>query len=161
MYFKTRVLIAAALLSIALSACGGDETVAQPAATVTVTAEPSDDSWFDDEAQDAGEAAETEPATAPNLRPKDFEIKLRIKEQECFGSAGCLITYQIDPSYKGSANLEGFKWEVTYEVQGGDSGPVVNTFVIKNGGASYDREENISTPPDPELTAKVTAIYEW
>jgi hypothetical protein len=38
----------------------------------------------------------SEPAAAPDLRPADFKIAIKIKEQQCFGDAGCDI--DVDPA---------------------------------------------------------------
>ena len=36
--------------------------------------------------------------------PEDFEISVRVTEKQCFGSAGCNVSFTIDPTYVGSAN---------------------------------------------------------
>lgn len=34
--------------------------------------------------------------------PSDFRIEVIVTEQKCFGSAGCIYTYTLDPSYVGT-----------------------------------------------------------
>lgn len=93
------------------------------------------------------------------VRAADFVIKLRIKSKQCFGSAGCNLTFQIDPKYNGLADLSKGSWDVTYVVRGGEDGPQINTFTIRNGRASFDSVEDISTSwSGAKLTAKATSV---
>jgi hypothetical protein len=94
----------------------------------------------------------------PRLRAREFIVKIKIRAQECFGSAGCNVTFQINPKYYGIEDLSHGSWDITYVVRGGDSGPQINTFTIKNGRASFDREEFISTPPNATLSAKALHV---
>ncbi|WP_375478845.1 hypothetical protein [uncultured Jatrophihabitans sp.] len=97
--------------------------------------------------------------TTPNLAPSDFTIKLRVRSKECFGSAGCDLTYQIDPQYNGIEDISSGSWEVTYVVRGGQDGPQVNTFTLKDGQASFDDSESIQTTSSgTKLRAKVTSV---
>jgi hypothetical protein len=61
---------------------------------------------------------ETTPNDKPNEEPKeepmaagfttrksDFEIGTKIPEKNCFGSAGCNVTYRIKPKYVGTQEL--------------------------------------------------------
>lgn len=104
----------------------------------------------------AAAQASIEAALPPD--PKDFQINIRVTKQDCYGSAGCNITYQIDPHYTGPKDLK--QWEVTYEVDGGDS-PKVNTFTIDaSGTASFDKSEFVQTDSStPHLTGKVTSVH--
>lgn len=112
-------------------------------------------------------AKQTEPTSTPTDEPgtftphkKDFKIGLKILRKQCFGSAGCNITYRIKPTYVGSQDLpETGTIEVSYRVYGGDSGPADNTFTIESGTANYDKEENTSTSSSSrKLTVKVTDV---
>lgn len=94
----------------------------------------------------------------PKPHPRDFRIALRIKSKSCFGSAGCNIEYQINPQYVGTGDISTGRYEITYAVRGGDSGPQINTFTITNGRASFDSRELLSTPPNPHLTARVLSV---
>jgi hypothetical protein len=91
----------------------------------------------------------------------DFKIGLKIRKKECFGSAGCNVTYRIDPSYEGTEPLpDSGTIEVTYEVRGGEDGPQINTFTIDgDGSAHFDSEEDLSTPKSStKLKAVATAV---
>jgi hypothetical protein len=116
--------------------------------TQTVTVQPS---------SEAPPTLADTPAIVP--KPADFVIKLKIKKKECFGSAGCNVTYQIAPTYVGDADISGGSYEITYKVIGGEDGPQINTFTLENGTASFDQAETISTPSTTTpLSVKVTAV---
>ena len=145
------------MLSTGLVACAGGEDgapTAEPAATVTVTETVTT-------IPDApAEAEETVADTSYVPKPSDFKIGVRVRSKECFGSAGCIIEYQIDPQYVGSQSLGDGSYDVTYEVRGGTD-PIINTFQIDSGSASYDQEEMADTSSaGARLTARVTDVYE-
>jgi hypothetical protein len=100
------------------------------------------------------------PTPAPLPTPTDFAIQVKTLSKSCFGSAGCNVTYQIDPQYVGSADLSGRSFTVVYEVIGGDSGPQIDNFRVSGDGtAHYSREELVSTSSSGTvLTAKATGI---
>jgi len=118
--------------------------------TVTVTAQPEP------------AADETEiPEEAGLPKPRDFQIAVLIREKKCFGSAGCSLTIQIKPRYLGPLDLTGGYYDVTYEVRGGTDGPMVNTFTLEDGTASFDEEEYLDTASSgSKISARVTAVYE-
>lgn len=128
----------------------------------------------------AAAQATTPATTAPPTKPRTtsprlayvtpkaqyFTLTLSILRKQCFGSAGCNITFAIgDFAYTGGPIEPGSRWDVTYEVTGGED-PFIATFRITGGTgatltASELREERISTPSSAsELVAKVTAIAE-
>lgn len=91
--------------------------------------------------------------------PADFTITVKILEKECFGSAGCLITYRIAPEYVGAPLDPSVTWLVTYEVRGVEDGPQINTFEVTGDEASFDAEESADTPSSKtKLTAKATQV---
>jgi hypothetical protein len=111
---------------------------------------------------EAQEAPEEEPSPAPpvvNLAPSDFEIGVRVLSKQCFGSAGCNITFRIDPVYVGSDPLpEAGVIEVIYEIQGMDD-PHLNTFTITGGQAEFEGEEFGGTPSaNSQVTASVSEV---
>jgi hypothetical protein len=105
---------------------------------------------------------ETTAPPAPSFTPgpADFRLSLKTLKKTCFGSAGCNVTYRIQPTYIGTETLEpGAEYEVTYEVRGGEDGAQTNTFTLQDGNASVDSEEFISTTSSgTKLTAKVTDV---
>lgn len=59
----------------------------------------------------------------------DFTIELRTTERQCFGSAGCNVTVEPELTYLGDSEAidPDAVYEITYEIRGGDSGPVIET----------------------------------
>ncbi|MFD8223876.1 hypothetical protein ACFV16_06850 [Streptomyces massasporeus] len=56
-------------------------------------------------------------------------MKLRTTERQCFGSAGCNMTVEPRLSYLGlTEDIDpDAVYEITYEIRGGESGPVIET----------------------------------
>jgi hypothetical protein len=84
-------------------------------------------------------------AVATQLKAGDFTLTLNVLSKKCFGSAGCLLTYAIDPAYTGSAPLTSQEYTVTYQVTGGEDGPQLNSFTGVGEQIRYDKEESIQT----------------
>jgi len=100
----------------------------------------------------------TTPPPVVLPKPADFTIGINIIEKTCFGSAGCNITYRIDPKYNGTTRLPSKEITVVYEVRGGD-GPQINRFTLTGGQASFPAEEHIQTKSSSsDLTAVVTQV---
>jgi hypothetical protein len=106
----------------------------------------------------ASALAEAKAAAAEPPAPSAFRLAVKILQKKCFGSAGCNVTYRVDPKFLGPGDPN--DTEVTYEVLGGEDGPQVNTFTIDSAGtASYPSEETVSTPSSRTvLTARVTDV---
>lgn len=105
--------------------------------------------------------ASDSPAVTFNAEPSDFTIGIKIREKQCFGSAGCNITYRINPSYTGTEPLpDTGVIEISYTVTGDESGPIQNTFTIDGEGAArFDKEESASTKANSvKLKAKATDV---
>jgi hypothetical protein len=161
---RARRGLIAILIATTVTACGGggDESQAQ------ATPSPEDSAAAAAEARrlaqnraaaerEARIAAEASAAAAALPEPAAFTIGIDILEKKCFGSAGCNVTFRIDPKFAGPGDAS--STEVTYEVRGG-SDPLINTFTIDAAGtASFDSEELISTPSAAaELTAKAIRV---
>lgn len=158
----------AALAGLVLGSCsgaiaaGGDPatttaapaatvTAAAPTVTVTAPAEPA-------AAEPTGAPAEGGPAEEYVPKPSDFKIGIKIRDKECFGSAGCNVTYRIDPEYVGDQPLPNGEIEVAYEVSGAED-EIISLFTISDGSASFDEEEDTSTSSSgAKLEAKVTDV---
>lgn len=83
----------------------------------------------------------TAAAEEPDLEPTyaevdaaDFTVKLRTTERHCFGSAGCNVTVEPDLTLlMDSSELDpDVVYEITYEIRGDESGPVVETAELSN-----------------------------
>lgn len=92
-------------------------------------------------------------------KPSDFKIGIKILSKQCFGSAGCSVTYRIKPVYRGSAPLPaGGTVEVTYVVKGLEDGEAVNTFTIEGGKASSSEEFGSIASSTKKITAAATDV---
>ncbi|MFI5488959.1 hypothetical protein [Micromonospora echinaurantiaca] len=92
----------------------------------------------------------------------DFKLKVKVLKKQCFGSAGCNITYRIGVTYTGDGDLDPSKtYEVTYQVKGAED-PIINTFEVTGDSASVQEEEMASTKRSSDkLTAVVTDVSEF
>jgi hypothetical protein len=100
----------------------------------------------------------TEPESVPP-KPEDFAITLVVKSKQCFGSAGCNITYEPELAYNGLQVLDPEDtWDVIYSVNGGDSGPIIDTIEVT--GDQYNWNEGFASTGSEgtELTAVVTEV---
>ena len=155
--------VVALLLGLGLGASGdaGTQTAEpQPTVTVTETAPPVVEGGSEPTDEATDEPSEEPTKAAWNPKPKDFKIGIKILTKECFGSAGCNITYRIKPEYVGSqAFPDSGTTEVTYEVTGGED-TITNTFEIDSAGtAHFDKEEIASTEASSDkLSAKATEV---
>ena len=81
---------------------------------------------------DTAKAAAAEPDPTPSYADLDtdsFTIDLKTKSKQCFGSAGCNLTVEPDLTLLvDSSEIDpAATYEITYEIHGGDSGPVIET----------------------------------
>jgi hypothetical protein len=106
--------------------------------------------------------APTTPAvlvkTAPD--PKGFTIGVTILRKACFGSAGCNVTFRIDPSYNGADYTHTTTWRIVYQVKG-TSDAYTNSFTLTGSEASMQSEEMVETPSSSAtLTATAVSVVE-
>ena len=103
------------------------------------------------------EPAPEPPAVVPV--PTDFVLKVIVLSKQCFGSAGCSLTYRIEVTYNGLPVPEDKEYTVTYTVAGAEDGPQVNNFTLRGTQVEYQSEEIASTPSSKTvLTARVTQV---
>lgn len=148
-------IIAAFILGVGVGAAGGsgdsEPTAAGLRSTATVTAQPNS----------TAEPVETEP-TYRDPTEDDFELSVKTLEKECFGSAGCNVTFRIEVAFAGdSSDLDPSKtYEVTYEIRGGED-PLINTLTVSGDEYQVDDNEFISTASSgAKLKAVVTDVSE-
>lgn len=129
--------------------------------TVTVTSPPDAASSMPARPSSATDTPDSDVGFAWSGNAQDWKITVKIKKKECFGSAGCNVTYRISPEYVGTAPLpQTGTIEVTYVVKGGDS-DVINTFEVDPADqrARFDSEEFVQVPSQSsKLTAKATEV---
>ncbi|MEU3620710.1 hypothetical protein ABZ725_52055 [Streptomyces sp. NPDC006872] len=89
---------------------------------------------------------EMEP-TYSDLDADDFTMELRTTSRQCFGSAGCNVTVEPELTYVGVFNGidPDVVYEITYEIQGDESGPVIQTAELSNETRLNYRPSMIST----------------
>jgi hypothetical protein len=104
--------------------------------------------------------AATQPA-AYTPTPKDIKLRVKTLEKQCFGSAGCNVTYTIELSYDGPPLDPDTTYDVTYEVRGPEDGPAVNTLTLTGDEYQTEPEELASTRSSgTKLKARVVEIAE-
>lgn len=139
-----RVMVTSAAVA-ALSACALPDSDERPISTTT------------------GNAAYAEPSatrSAPSYTPttSDYDLQVIELEKKCFGSAGCSVTYLVDPTYLGRPLGEDQSFRIIYAINGGDD-PETGSFVVRGSQYQKPGEERISTPSSASvLTATVTRI---
>ncbi|WP_300680788.1 hypothetical protein [Nocardioides sp.] len=147
---KRLALLAPLLL---LAACGGASPSAAPTATVTVTVTASP------EEAATSDAADTQ-TDGLYLRPEDFTLKVKITDKQCFGSAGCSISYKVTPVYHGDVSLiDGMAYDITYSVSGDESGKQIGTISVGDDGSFSQEEETMTTKSSSvKVTARATDV---
>lgn len=147
------------LLGVALGGTGGSSSASDTKDSSAKNAPSSLVDTSEPAAPVVEDSPEPEPVVYP-VRARDFTIKVKIRTKECFGSAGCIVTYQIDPSYEGMADLKSGSYDITYKVTGAND-PIINTMTLEDGTFSFDQEEDTQTPSTSSvLKAKVTSVEE-
>jgi len=102
--------------------------------------------------------------TAPAyVTPKkgDFEVTLKVLSKECFGSAGCNVTYRakLSQSLPTGALDPDVTYDLTYVVHGDESGPQTETMYITGDQYEQPSEGLAQTATSgTKLTVTVTKI---
>lgn len=139
--FSPLVLIAV----LVLAGCGNDAPATAQQAGAAATETP-------------GPTPEPTPEITPTPSPSDYELRVKTLQKECFGSAGCNVSYTIRVTYSGTPLPEDATYSVTYKVTGGED-EVINTFEINGDRATVAEEESVSTSSSgAKLRAKVTEV---
>ncbi|MEU8298950.1 hypothetical protein AB0C04_16900 [Micromonospora sp. NPDC048909] len=146
-----------------LLATTGDGDTAEPGKAAASTA-PTASATTSTPTTAAAAPATTPPAPLPlydTPAKSDFTLKVKTLRKQCFGSAGCNVTYRIDVTYTGDGDLDpSTTYEVTYQVKGAED-PIINTFEVTGDAASVQQEEMASTRRSGDkLTAVVTDVSE-
>ncbi|WP_416476986.1 hypothetical protein [Streptomyces sp. LKA04] len=159
---RTNALIVGAAVAIIAAIIGTGVVVVQnqdddkPAATETSA--PAED--VATPAVEEAEEPEAEP-TFPPLSADDFTMALRTTDRQCFGSAGCNVT--VEPKLEFTGNFMDIDpdaiYEITYEIRGGDSGPVIETAELMDETTLNYTPTSISTPSSStKVTVEVTDV---
>jgi hypothetical protein len=113
-------------------------------------------------AEEAVTAAE-EPAPTPTYAVVDadsFTIDLKTKSRQCFGSAGCNLTVEPNLTYVGVGDIDpDAVYEITYEIRGDESGPVIATAELSNETSLNYTPSLISTVSSgTKVSVKITDV---
>lgn len=150
-----RKVIATIACVALLSGCGPDKAAPirfnpHPTAQVPATYAPPP-TVYDYPDEDAS------PAAGPILTTDNIELSLKTTEKQCFGSAGCIVKVKVEAGWDSTLSPDE-TWEVTYEITGDESGPIVGSFDVT--GQQYDvNTENLSTKSkSTKIRIKVTSV---
>ena len=103
------------------------------------------------------------PTAAPVMSVSDFAIELLVTEKQCFGSAGCVYTFEPQLSFVGDDRSNKIQAEdeylVIYEVRNTRDGIAVFNLTAYYDTYVYDAEM-VSMPPGIEPIAVITRIVE-
>jgi hypothetical protein len=88
----------------------------------------------------------------------DFALTVNVLEQKCYGSAGCNVTFRVELAYGGLELDPSQRYELTYEILGGDD-PQIRTMEGKGDSYTSRDEDRIGTPAsDSVLTAEPISL---
>lgn len=98
------------------------------------------------------------PASQAQLTKADVELTVKIMSKECFGSAGCNVTYQVVLASRKEKLEPGAKYDITYDIKGLKDDQT-GTLVLEGDGMYRQREQIGSTKSSKDkLTAVVTDV---
>lgn len=115
----------------------------------------------DDAAVTAAQEPEPEPEpTFAEVGVDSFTMKLRTTRRQCFGSAGCNVTVEPDLTYTGLSDLDpDAVYEITYEIRGDESGPVIGTAELSDQTSLNYTPTSITTASaSTKVSVKVTDV---
>jgi hypothetical protein len=108
----------------------------------------------------AQETSSPSPSPAGNLTKSDIELSLKTTQRQCFGSAGCNVTVEVrasvDQLVLDALPADG-TWDVTYQISGDESGPIIGTFSLYGNG-KYDVNEEFLSTPSENTPVRVKAL---
>jgi hypothetical protein len=105
-------------------------------------------------------AVVSSPSPAPVVTPKveDLQLTAKIKDKQCFGSAGCNVQFAIDLGYGGPPLDPDTTWEITYEVSGVEDGPLIGTLQVTGTQYTVPERSAQTKKKDDQLTVKVAGV---
>jgi hypothetical protein len=101
--------------------------------------------------------------TYANPTDADFKLTPKITQKQCFGSAGCNVTFTVDLSYVGKGAKPNSTWDITYDAVGTEDA-LTDTITVHVDGTgmpgTYDsHEELVQTKKTSDaITLRITAI---
>jgi hypothetical protein len=98
------------------------------------------------------------PEPTVSLEADNVKLTAKITSKECFGSAGCNVSFKVRMAYSGPTLSTDDTWEVTYEVTGIEDGPLVGSFNVTGDEYEVNEESVSTTSSKKKLTIKVTSV---
>lgn len=152
------VLVVTATVLATLAMAGGRHTTAAPQSAAGAPAydEPS----VDDEVLPDPIPEVTTPSPGPTLSASDITLTPKVIDKQCYGSAGCNLTVRVVAKHDDDAPdlSEEETWRVTYQIDGGEDGPVIGNFEV-TGKTYYEQEEDLSTKSSKaKISVKVVDV---
>lgn len=156
---RTNLIIIGAAAAVIAAVVGTGIVVVQatgddskPATTTAASSTP----------EDVVSAATEDPEpTFDEVDADSFSIDLKTKSRHCFGSAGCNVTVEPDLTYLADSDAidPDAVYEITYEIHGGDSGPVIETAELTDQTSLSFTESLIQTPSaSTKLSVEITDV---
>lgn len=101
------------------------------------------------------------PTTTSTPKAADFVLTPQVTDKECFGSAGCNVTFRLKVDYAGTSSLDpDVTWLVVYEITGIDDSPQVGNFTVQGTNVNYD-EQSVSTKSSKsKIKLKATSVQQ-
>lgn len=147
-----RIFLTALSLAVLTTACGNLPQARQNTSVGSSPA-PSIQAGVTTATSAAGQAS-----SAATPEASGFKLRVKILSKECFGEAGCNVTYTIRVAYEGEPYDMETPYEITYKITGADD-PIIGTFTMTGRDASISEEESTGTPSSSAtLKAKVTEV---
>ncbi len=153
---RIRALPAAVLAAGLLAACSSTVTpkhITSPSSAPSTTAATTQPPTLET-------SSDTAPAYVTPTKG-DFEVTLKVLSKECFGDAGCNLTYRakLSQSLPTGALDPDITYDLTYVVHGDESGPQTETMYITGDQYEQPSEGLAQTPSSgTRLTVTVTKI---
>ncbi len=96
----------------------------------------------------------------PELKAADVKLSLKTIDKQCFGSAGCNVSVQVQAKHAGGLGtfVTPDTWLVTYEIRGGSDGPTIGSFEISDGSYDMNTEDLSTASSGTKLTVKVVDV---
>lgn len=105
------------------------------------------------------DAAPAKPSQFKVPKASEFSLTVKVLEKDCFGEAGCVVRYRIDKiKYTGDGLDPDATYELTYEIKGLEDSKIGTLTVTDGGKVNLPGSDHGQAPPNPKLTAKVTAV---
>jgi hypothetical protein len=143
-------------LGFGLGAASGDEE----SSSLTAGTVPSDEESDSEEDSAPTTRQPTTTTEAPLPAPTDFTITLLTESHQCFGSAGCNVVVVPELTWNGPGAYSYDKpVGITYQIDGDESGPVIETIEMDTQG-NYDQSSSVLSTASADVvpTATVTMV---